>query len=58
MYKAVLENIAGVEIWPVIAIVIFMAIFIGVSIWAIRLDKQSVKKMAFIPLEETEKHHG
>ncbi|MCB0263881.1 MAG: CcoQ/FixQ family Cbb3-type cytochrome c oxidase assembly chaperone [Calditrichaeota bacterium] len=56
MYKAILENINGVEIWPVIGLVIFFVFFVGVLIWAFRLKKEEVDHMANIPLEDGDEH--
>lgn len=52
MYKQVLEGISGVSIWPVLAMVIFMAIFAAVVVWAMRLDKSTVQELENLPLEE------
>ncbi len=54
MYRAILESINGVEIWPIIAILIFMTIFTIVLVWTIRLDKGTVDEMANIPLSDTQ----
>ena len=56
MYKAILENINGVEIWPVIGLVIFFVFFVGVLIWAFRLKKEEVDHMANIPSEDGDEH--
>ena len=52
MYRQVLESIAGIEIWPVIALVIFMAVFAAVFVWTIRLDKKTVEELSNLPLQE------
>ena len=55
MYRTILESISGIEIWPVIALVIFFVFFVGMLIWVFRLKKEDVSAMANIPLEENEK---
>ncbi len=55
MYKQILENISGVEIWPIMSFLIFMAIFAIVVVWAVRMDKKKVKHMASLPLDSGEK---
>lgn len=51
MIKEILNSISGIEIWPIIALFIFMALFIAVIVWAARLDKKIIKKMKELPLE-------
>lgn len=64
MFKEILNSISGVEIWPIIALFLFMGIFVGIVIWVIRLDKRFIKKMEELPLEKDtlknngEKQHG
>lgn len=52
MYKEVLRSIHGVEVFPVISLLIFFAFFVGVVVWSIRLDRQRVSEMAHLPLDE------
>ncbi len=54
MYKAILQNISGIEIWPIIGLIIFLSIFTAVTVWVVRLDKTEVNRMANIPLEDNE----
>ncbi len=54
MYKAILQSISGIEIWPMIGLTIFLSIFAVVTIWVVRLDKKEVNRMANIPLEDNE----
>lgn len=42
----------GVALFPVIAILIFIAFFIVLLVYVIRLDKREVRQMAAIPLED------
>lgn len=59
MFKEILNSISGVEIWPIIALFLFMGIFIAIVIWVIRLDKRFIKKMKELPLEkDTSKNNG
>lgn len=53
MYKQILQNISGVEIWPIMAFLIFMAIFAIAVVWAIRMDKKEVVHMSNLPLEDS-----
>jgi len=52
MFKEILTSISGVEIWPIIALFLFIGAFIAIVIWVIRLDKRFIKKMEDLPLEK------
>ncbi len=52
MYKDVLRSITDIDIFPVIAIVIFMVFFIGLFVYVFKLDKKEVHKMASMPLDD------
>ena len=51
MYREVLRSIDGVEVFPIISLLIFFAFFVGVVVWSIRLDHQRVSEMAHLPLD-------
>ncbi|HPQ07978.1 MAG TPA: CcoQ/FixQ family Cbb3-type cytochrome c oxidase assembly chaperone [Bacteroidia bacterium] len=46
-----LENILGIEIYPLISFVIFFLFFIGVLIWLLKVDKKHIQKLKNIPFE-------
>lgn len=52
MYKQVLESIAGVEIFPVISMIIFFTLFILILGWIFTLKKDYINKMENLPLED------
>lgn len=52
MKSNVLQAILGIEIFPVISLIIFVAFFTAMFIWVIKMDKQNAKKMAEIPLHD------
>lgn len=54
MYKQVLESISGVEIFPVIALVMFFVMFMVILLWIFLIDKKTISKMSNIPLDESE----
>jgi cytochrome c oxidase cbb3-type subunit 4 len=54
MYKNVLESISGIEIYPLISLVIFFVFFTLVLIWVFKADKQYMKKMETIPLDNND----
>jgi cytochrome c oxidase cbb3-type subunit IV len=51
MYKSVLESISGVDIYPIVSLVIFFLFFTGVIIWVFKADKSYINKMGSLPLE-------
>ena len=52
MFKDVLLSLSGVEIYPIISLVMFFLMFTAVVIWAFRIDKDRISKMESIPLEK------
>ena len=47
-----LEKITGVDIYAMISFFIFFAFFIGMSLWAWRADKELIRKINNIPLDD------
>ena len=52
MYKEVLRSIDGAEIFPIIALILFFAFFVGITIWAYKRDKKTVDEIANMPLDD------
>jgi len=53
MYKDILNSISGVELYPIIALIIFFTFFTTMVIWVIKMDKNKVKKMSHLPLDDS-----
>ena len=51
MYKEVLRSIEGVEIYPIVALLIFFAFFVGVIVWSVRIDKERLRELSLLPLD-------
>ncbi|HZS03531.1 MAG TPA: CcoQ/FixQ family Cbb3-type cytochrome c oxidase assembly chaperone [Blastocatellia bacterium] len=51
MYKNVLQAIQGIEIYPVISMLIFILFFTAVVVWFFKADKAHLKRMADLPLD-------
>jgi hypothetical protein len=47
-----LESIEGVEIYPIIGLIIFFTMFVIMLVHTLKLDKASVNTYKNIPLEE------
>jgi cytochrome c oxidase cbb3-type subunit 4 len=54
LYKELLQSIEGIEIYPLISLFIFLALFAGIVIWIVKLDKKYIKSMEALPLEKSE----
>jgi hypothetical protein len=52
MYAEVLRATAGVAIFPVMSLVLFVVLFSAVLIWVARLDRGRLDRLARLPLEE------
>jgi len=53
MFGDIINQISGITIVPMISTVIFFLVFIGIVIWAIRVNKSYIKKMSELPLDST-----
>ncbi len=53
MYKDVLQSIAGVEIFPIISLILFMIVFAGVAWHVWRMTGEEALEMSRIPLEDS-----
>lgn len=52
MYKEILQSIEGVEIYPIISLIVFVLFFIVVTIRLIRMDKNYINEMKQLPLNK------
>ncbi len=55
MFSHYFEQINGIEIFPIISMLLFIAVFIFVIIRVIFLKKSYVNKMRALPLESNNK---
>jgi hypothetical protein len=51
MYKDILRSIVGIEIFPVISLCLFVAVFAIVLTWTSRLDGTWLARNSRLPLE-------
>jgi len=51
MYKEVLRSIEGIEIYPIVALLIFFAFFVGVIVWSVGIDKERLRELSLLPLD-------
>lgn len=50
MYKEVLRAIVGIEVFPVLSLVIFLAVFVVMLVWVCAMDRQRLAAHASLPL--------
>lgn len=49
--KHVMNDIAGVEIYPIISFIIFFTFFVAVTIYVVKKDKKYIDEVSNLPLE-------
>jgi hypothetical protein len=51
MHKEVMRAIAGIDVFPVISLVLFVVVFTVAVIRALRLDRRLVEQLSLLPLD-------
>ncbi len=46
------DSIDGIEIYPLISLVLFVAFFVGLFIWVFRMDKRKREEISNYPLKD------
>jgi cbb3-type cytochrome oxidase subunit 3 len=47
-----METISGVEIYPILSLLIFFFFFVGLGIWVFSYKKEKITEMSAIPLND------
>lgn len=50
--KGHMASIEGIEIYPLISLIIFFVFFVGLGFYLMRFDKDRLKELKNLPLEE------
>lgn len=53
MISEVLSAMKGAAFFPIVALVVFIAAFVGIVIWVVRMRKLDVQRYSRLPLEES-----
>lgn len=53
MYKDILRSIAGIGIFPVVSLLLFVAVFAVVVLRVVRMDGAQARRLAGLPLDGT-----
>lgn len=52
MIRNVLSHIGGIEIYGILSILLFFAVFTGMLVWACRLKRSHLESMGELPLRD------
>jgi hypothetical protein len=52
MYKEVLRTIVGIEVFPVLSLLIFVTVFTVMLVWVLRLDRGRLAHYANLPFDD------
>lgn len=52
-----METITGIEIYPVIALLIFFIFFSALIVWVFTYRKEALNELSRLPLEQEEQQH-
>lgn len=58
MYKDILLNIAGIDLFPVISLVLFVAVFSIMLIRVALMDRAGTERLAALPLDDDDAGAG
>ena len=47
-----METIAGVEIYPIVSLLIFFLFFVGLGFWVFSYKKEKINEMSQIPFSD------
>lgn len=50
--KQNMETISGIEVFPIISLLIFFLFFVGLYWWVFTYKKDKIKELSNLPLEE------
>lgn len=53
MFKHYFEKIDGIDIYPIISLLIFFVFFVLLFVWVFKTDKKYINKMKDLPLDRT-----
>ncbi|MBU0982546.1 MAG: hypothetical protein KKA42_01650 [candidate division Zixibacteria bacterium] len=55
MYRDVLQAVAGVEIFPIVSLLLFVAAFLSVVVYVMRMDRADIRRFSRLPLDADER---
>ncbi|WP_413512752.1 cbb3-type cytochrome oxidase subunit 3 [Myroides odoratus] len=55
--KHSMETIGGIEIYPIISLLIFFTFFVGLFVWVFTYKKETIEELSNMPFLDDEKHN-
>lgn len=55
--KHFFEDISGIEIYPMISLLIFFIFFLGLGVYVLTMRRQHAETMAAVPLDSGSENH-
>ena len=52
MIKNLLTDISGIELFPILALLLFFAVFVSTLVYVLKLDTGHVEAMGALPLDD------
>ena len=52
MFSDFLSSIEGIGLYPVISLIMFFLVFVGVGVYLFTANKEAMQKMAMMPLDK------
>lgn len=49
-----METIVGIEIFPIISVLIFFLFFVGLIVYVIRMKQSSIDEVSALPLDDSD----
>jgi len=49
-----METIAGVEIYPIVSLLIFFTFFVGLGFWVFSYKKEKIQELSEIPFRDNQ----
>jgi cbb3-type cytochrome oxidase subunit 3 len=56
--KGHLESIDGVEIYPIISLLIFFIFFVGLTYWVVTMKKSDIEEISNLPLDKEQNNQS
>jgi cbb3-type cytochrome oxidase subunit 3 len=57
MIKEYLQSIDGINVYPIISLIVFVLFFSAIIIWLFKVDKNYINKMENLPFENEEENN-
>lgn len=52
-----MDTIIGIEIYPIIALLIFFIFFVSLAVWVFTYKKETIKEISMLPLQEDDQNN-